>query len=251
MIGQDAAACAYARSQEKIAESIGIDYKLHTLSQDVSQQQLIDCVEKLNRNPDVHGIMIHKPVPQQINYRMVANCVDLNKDLEGINVANIGKMTLGETRLIPCTPAAVMALLQSTQIPLRGKEVVIVGHSEIVGKPLSLLFLKEHATVTICHVATSEAGKLIDHVARAEILVVAVGKPGLIKGSWIKKKSIIIDVGINQVGDKIVGDVEFLEAQQNASFITPVPGGVGPVTVVMLMQNGVEAMGLQIGKVLR
>ena len=189
--------------------------------------------------------MIHKPVPPQIDYRLVANYVDIAKDLEGINIANIGKMVLGETKLIPCTPASVMEHIKSTGVNLRGKEVVIVGHSEIVGKPLSLLLLGEYATVTVCHVATSEAGRLLEHVGRADILVVAVGKAELIKGEWIKKDATVIDVGINSVGDKIVGDVEFDAAVKRAAFITPVPGGVGPVTVVMLMRNGIEAFKLQ------
>ncbi len=244
MIGQDKSACAYANSQKKVAEYIGIQYELLNLPLDVKQDMLREKIRELNQDPKVNGIMIHKPVPAQINYREVANGVDTFKDLEGINVANIGKMILGETKMIPCTPAAVMEHIHSTSLNLRGKEAVIVGHSEIVGKPLSLLLLREYATVTVCHIATSEVGKLIEHVARAEILVVAVGKPGLIKGEWIKKGAIVIDVGINLVENKIVGDVEFETAQTRASFITPVPGGVGPVTVVMLMRNGVEAFKL-------
>jgi methylenetetrahydrofolate dehydrogenase (NADP+)/methenyltetrahydrofolate cyclohydrolase len=189
--------------------------------------------------------MIHKPVPEQITYHEVANKVDIRKDLEGINIVNIGKILLGASKMIPCTPAAVMEHLYSTGVNLRGKEVVIVGASEIVGKPLALLLLRELATVTICHIATSEAGKLVGHVGRADILVVAVGKPGVIKGEWIKNNAIVIDVGINQVDNKIIGDVEFESAQKKASFITPVPGGVGPVTVTMLMRNAIEAYKLQ------
>ena len=139
-----------------------------------------------------------------------------------------------------------MEHIKSTKIDLRGKEVVVVGHSEIVGKPLSLLLLQEMATVTVCHVATSEAGKLVDHIARADVLIVAVGKAGLIKGDWIKQGAVVIDVGINQVGSKIVGDVEFDVAKKKAAFITPVPGGVGPVTVVMLMKNAIEAFKCQL-----
>ncbi len=246
MIGNDASACAYAASQKKVAEQMGIRYELVNLPKNISQQELIASIEKLNRDTSVHGIMIHKPVPSQIDYRTVANYVDTKKDLEGINVANIGRMLIGETNIIPCTPAAVMEHIRATGVDLRGREAVIVGHSEIVGKPLSLLLLQQYATVTVCHVATSEAGHLREHVGRADVLIVAVGKPALIKGEWIKKGAIVIDVGINQVGDKIVGDVEFDAAKAKASFITPVPGGVGPVTVVMLMKNGLEAYKLQI-----
>ncbi len=175
----------------------------------------------------------------------MANLLDPAKDLEGINVANIGKMILGETKIIPCTPAAVMEHVKASGLNIRGKEAVVVGASEIVGKPLSLLLLEEYATVTICHVATHEAGKLREHVGAADVLIVAVGKPALIKGEWIKKGAVVIDVGINKVGDHVEGDVEFAEAVKRASSITPVPGGVGPVTVVMLMRNGIEAFKLQ------
>lgn len=245
MLGNDPGSCAYANSQMRTAEQIGIRYELARLAADTTQNDLIHYIRQLNADLLVHGIMIHKPVPKHIDYRAAANCLDTAKDLEGINVTNIGKMLLGETRMIPCTPAAVMELIQSTDISLRGKEVVVVGASEIVGKPLSLLLLRQMATVTVCHIATTEAGRLPDHVRRAEILVVAVGKPGVIQGEWVKEDAVVIDVGINQVGEKIVGDVEFEPARERAGYITPVPGGVGPVTVMMLMRNGIEAYKLQ------
>ncbi len=245
MIGEPASSCAYASSQKKVAGEIGIEYRLTSLPLEISQRDLIAYIEKLNKDPHIHGIMLHKPVPKQIDYRLVANHVDPAKDLEGINVENIGKMILGETRIIPCTPAAVMEHIKSSGINIRGKEAVVVGHSEIVGKPLSLLLLEQYATVTVCHVATHEAGKLREHVSQADILIVAVGKPALIKGDWIKKGSVVIDVGINRVGDRIEGDVEFESARRNAAYITPVPGGVGPVTVVMLMRNAIEAFKIQ------
>lgn len=244
-IGDHHAMCAYANSQIKAAEDIGIDYKLDVLPSDISQEKLIEHIRRLNQDKAVNGIMVHKPVPSHIDYHVVANHIDVIKDLEGVNVVNIGKMLLGKTAMIPCTPAAVMAHIDETGISLRGKEVVIVGHSEIVGKPLSLLLLQRMATVTVCHIATSEAGKLIEHVSRADVLIVAVGKPELIKGDWIKKGAVVIDVGINQVGSKMVGDVEAMPAQIKASYLTPVPGGVGPVTVVMLMKNAIEAFRLQ------
>lgn len=248
MIGSDHSSLAYANSQKKAAEYIGIHYELMTLPSQISQTDLIACIKRLNSDPKVNGIMIHKPVPLQIDYRIAANYVEPLKDLEGINVANIGKMILRETNIIPCTPAAVMAHIQSTGVSWRGKEAVIVGHSEIVGKPLSLLLLDQYLTVTICHIATSEAGKLTEHVGRADVLVVAVGKANLIKGDWIKKGAVAIDVGINQVGNQIQGDIEFESARKRAAFLTPVPGGVGPVTVVMLMKNGIEAFKAQIQK---
>jgi len=241
MIGKDPSSCAYANSQKKVAEKIGINYELVTLPNNISQHELQEYIHRLNDDSSINGIMLHKPVPSSIDYNAASSQINVAKDMEGVNVTNIGKMLVGDTQIIPCTPAAVMEHVLSTSINLRGKEVVIVGHSEIVGKPLSLLMLKEEATVTVCHVATSEAGTLTDHVGRADILIVAVGKPNLVKGEWIKPGAIVVDVGINKVGDKIVGDVEFEEAQKRASYITPVPGGVGPVTVVMLMKNGIEA----------
>lgn len=245
MIGEDKGSCAYANSQRKVAEYIGIEYELVNFPTRITQKELSNKIVELNQNPAINGIMLHKPVPEHIDYNTISNLVGMEKDLEGINVANIGKMILGETKIIPCTPQAVMEHIKSTNINIRGKEAVIVGASGIVGKPLSILLIEKYATVTVCHIATSEAGKLIDHVSRADILVVAVGKPQLIKGEWIKHGAIVIDVGINLVGSKIMGDVDFDSALEKAAFITPVPGGVGPVTVVMLMKNGVEAFKMQ------
>lgn len=248
MVGENHGACAYAKSQEKAAGYIGIRYELETLPEDVSQADFCACIQRLNADESVNGIMIHKPVPRHIEYRLLAQYLDTDKDLEGINVTNIGKMLVGETRIIPCTPASVMEHIKSTGIDLYGKEAVIVGHSVIVGKPLSLLLLEQFATVTVCHIATSEAGRLEEHVRRADIVVVAVGKPAVVKGHWIKEGAVVIDVGINQVNGKVVGDVEFGTAREKAAFITPVPGGVGPVTVIMLMRNGVEAFKAQMKK---
>src|SRR3989338_3525411 len=245
MIGKEPSACAYANSQKRVAEYIGISYDLETLPANITQKDLVAFVKKLDADASVHGVMLHKPVPAHIDYRAVGNQIDPSKDMEGVNVANIGKMILGDTKIIPCTPAAVMEHIHSTGVLLRGKEAVIVGHSDIVGKPLSMLLLAEYATVTVCHIATSEAGKLTEHIGWADVLIVAVGKPALVKGDWIKEGAVVIDVGINRVGDRIVGDVEFESAKRRASFITPVPGGVGPVTVVMLMRNGIEAFKLQ------
>ena len=251
MIGDSHAACAYANAQKKAADYIGIQYRQDILDENIPVEGFISHIQELNEDKKVHGLLIQRPVPGHIDYYAAANRVDVLKDLEGINIVNIGKMLLGETKMIPCTPAAALEHIKSTGLELRGKEVVIVGHSEIVGKPLSLLLLREMATVTICHIGTSEAGRLAEHVARADILVVAVGQPGLIKGEWVKKGAVVIDIGINRVDDKIVGDVEFDTAQQRAAYITPVPGGVGPVTVVMLMKNVIEAFRIQNKKGLR
>lgn len=245
MVGENAGAEAYAKSQKKTAESLGIEYQFHKLSQDTSEGDLIKFIQKLNSDKSVNGIIIQMPLPLQIDYKKISQFILPEKDVEGVHPANIGKIVFGKAKLIPCTPAAVMELLQATGQDLYGKEVVVVGHSEIVGKPLALLLLDKFATVSVCHIGTSKAGKLEEHVRQAEVLIVAVGKAGLIKGEWIKEGAIVIDVGINRVGDKIVGDVEFEEAAKRTSWITPVPGGVGPLTVTMLMRNLVEAAKLQ------
>jgi methylenetetrahydrofolate dehydrogenase (NADP+)/methenyltetrahydrofolate cyclohydrolase len=245
LIGDNAAAQAYANSQKKTADGLGIEYRLHTLPNDTSEGSLIEFIQGLNADAAVTGIIIQMPLPAGIDYKKISQYIAPQKDVEGMHPANIGKILFGKARILPCTAAAVMELLKETGIDLYGKEVVIVGHSEIVGKPLSLLLLDKFATVEVCHIGTSKAGKLEEHVKKAEILIVAVGKAGLIKGDWIKEGAIVIDVGINRVGDKIVGDVEFEGAEKRAAMITPVPGGVGPLTVTMLMRNLVEAAKLQ------
>ena len=241
MVGDNAGAEAYVKSQKKAAEGFGIEYQFHKLGGDTNETQLTETIKKLNADKSVKGIIIQMPLPAQIDYKKISEFIMPEKDVEGLHPANIGKIVFGKSRILPCTPAAVMELLKETGSDLYGKEVVVVGHSEIVGKPLALLLLDKFATVTVCHIGTSKAGKLEEHVRKAEILIVAVGKAGLIKGEWIKEGAIVIDVGINRVGDKIVGDVEFEAAEKRASWITPVPGGVGPLTVTMLMRNLVEA----------
>lgn len=244
-VGENAGASAYVKSQQKAAESLGIEYRLDKLGQEASEKSLIEFIQKLNADKSVNGIIIQMPLPSQIDYKKISQFILPEKDIEGMHPDNIGKIVFGKAKILPCTVAAVMELLNSTGIDLYGKEVVVVGHSEIVGKPLALLLLDKFATVTVCHIGTSKAGKLEEHVKKAEVLIVAVGKAGLIKGEWIKEGAIVIDVGINRVADKIVGDVEFEVAQMRASWITPVPGGVGPLTVIMLMRNLVEAAKLQ------
>ncbi|MEW6101005.1 MAG: bifunctional 5,10-methylenetetrahydrofolate dehydrogenase/5,10-methenyltetrahydrofolate cyclohydrolase [Candidatus Omnitrophota bacterium] len=244
-VGDNPGAEAYVKSQKKAAEGLGIEYQLHKLDANYKEEELIDFIKKLNVDKSVNGIIVQMPLPSQVDYKKISQFIEPEKDIEGMHPVNIGKVLFGKAKILPCTPAAVMELLNSTGIDLYGKEVVVVGHSEIVGKPLALLLLDKFATVTVCHIGTSKAGKLEEHVRKAEILIVAVGKAGLIKGEWVKEGAIVIDVGINRVADKIVGDVEFEGAEKRASMITPVPGGVGPLTVTMLMRNLVEAAKLQ------
>jgi methylenetetrahydrofolate dehydrogenase (NADP+)/methenyltetrahydrofolate cyclohydrolase len=191
----------------------------------------------------VHGIIIQTPLPASMNFKEIIAMVAPEKDAEGMHPENLGKIVLGISGVKPCTAEACMEILRHYDIKLYGKEVVVVGHSAIVGKPLSLMLMNQLATTTVCHIATSETNHLISHVERADILIVAVGKPNLIKGDWIKEGAVVIDVGINRVGDFISGDVAFEAAEKRAYAITPVPGGVGPLTVIMLMKNMAEIFG--------
>jgi len=237
MVGTNAGAQSYVRSQRKTAEALGIEYRLTELPEETTEEELSACIEKLNRITEVNGIIIQMPLPAHLDAKIIPCAIAPEKDVEGMNPANIGRFLCAKTQLIPCTAAAAMELIKETGIDVYGKEVVIVGHSQIVGKPLSILLLEKLATVTVCHIGTSEAGKLEEHVRQAEILIVAVGKAGLIKGEWVKEGAIVVDVGINRINGAIVGDVVFEAAAKRASWITPVPGGVGPLTVTMLMRN--------------
>ena len=244
-VGENPQAAIYLKSQKKISKEIGVEFKEHTLPASMGEKELIDHIGKLNKDETVTGILLQLPLPAQINSKGIHRHITPLKDVEGMHPENVGQVIFGHMRIGSCTALAVMELIKATGVDLYGKEAVIVGHSEIVGKPVSLLLLDKFATTTVCHIATGQRGYLPTHVKRAEVLVVAVGKAGIIQGEWIKEGAIVIDVGINKVGDKIVGDVEFEKALMRAGYITPVPGGVGPLTVTMLMQNLVEAFKLQ------
>jgi methylenetetrahydrofolate dehydrogenase (NADP+)/methenyltetrahydrofolate cyclohydrolase len=243
--GQNAGVEYFIRSQKKVAQELGIEYQLYDLGHDCRGDSAAGLIEKLNNDDSVHGIILHMPLPGHIDCKKISQLILPEKDVEGLHPDNIGKILLGQKAILPCTAAAVMEMLACAGTDLYGKEAVVVGHSAIVGKPLALLLLEKFATVTVCHIGTSGAGKLEEHVRAAEVLIVAIGKPELIKGDWIKEGAVVIDVGINRVGERIVGDVEFEAAQKHASYITPVPGGVGPLTVVMLMRNLIEAVKIQ------
>lgn len=244
-VGENQVSAVYIKSQKKNAENLGIEYVLETLDAGITQDALIKMIEGLNQDKSVSGIIVQLPLPKGIDHRLVMSSIAPEKDAEGMHPENLGHLLLGDAKLAPCTAQAAMELIESTGAKLYGKEATIVGHSEIVGKPLSLLLLNKFVTTSICHIATGERGVLAEHVKSAEILVVAVGKAGLVKGEWIKEGAIVVDVGINRVGDKLVGDVEFEQAQKRAAFITPVPGGVGPLTVTMLLRNVVNAFKMQ------
>jgi methylenetetrahydrofolate dehydrogenase (NADP+)/methenyltetrahydrofolate cyclohydrolase len=242
VVGNDPAALSYAASQQKTAQSVGIHYELQHFKADSLQEDVLKLIGELNGYDHVHGIIVNKPLPAHMNFKTMINAIAPHKDIEGMNLTNFGLLLMGEDGILPCTPAAVLELLKSLRTSLKGKHAVVIGRSEIVGKPVALLLLKEDMTVTICHSKTIDLPLV---VRGADVVIAALGKPGFVKGEWIKKGAIVIDVGINQVDGKLVGDVDFISAQEKASYITPIPGGVGPVTSVMLMNNTVKAFKLQ------
>ncbi|HOK79256.1 MAG TPA: bifunctional 5,10-methylenetetrahydrofolate dehydrogenase/5,10-methenyltetrahydrofolate cyclohydrolase [bacterium] len=244
-VGENPSSLVYLGAQKKSCAAIGIEHEVKNLDGNVSESDLIQFIKNLNEDRTVTGIILQMPLPPSMDVRKVQSTISPEKDVEGVNPANLGWIVYGRPVLAPCTALAVKELIDSTGVNLYGKEVVMVGHSDIVGKPVALLLVDKFATVSICHIGTSDSGMLETHVSRAEILVVAVGKAHLIKGSWVKKDAIVVDVGINKLGDKIVGDVEFEVAKENASWITPVPGGVGPVTTAILLRNTVLAAKMQ------
>lgn len=211
----------------------------------VSSGDVEALIRRWNQDPGIHGIFAHQPVPPQLDAQALSTWIAPEKDIEGIHPQNSARRFFAKARIGSCTALAVMELIDSTGVNLEGKETVVVGHSEIVGRPVSMLLLDRLATTTICHVATNTAHRLEEHVRRAEVLVVAVGRPHFIQGNWIKSGAIVIDVGINLHQGKVVGDVDFEAAKSRAGFISPVPGGVGPVTVMLVMKNTLEAFKLQ------
>lgn len=245
-VGEDPGSKVYIRSQKRSCEKAGIEYNLHQFDEEVTQKELVKFIQKLNQDPKVSGIILQMPLPSHMDARYLQRMIDPKKDAEGVSPANMGMIVYGRPVLGPCTAMAVMELVKSTGIELYGKEAVMVGHSDIVGKPTALLLLDKFVTTSVCHIATGERGTLPGYVQKGEILIVAVGKANLVKGEWVKEGAIVIDVGINRVQGKIVGDVEFEAAKERASHITPVPGGVGPVTTAMLLRNTVEATKIQL-----
>lgn len=239
MVGDNPAARVYVRNKRQACAETGIREFSHDLPADVPQAALLGLIDEMNRHPEVDGILVQLPLPPQIDQTTVIERIHPAKDVDGFHPYNIGRLAQRMPRLRPCTPRGVMHLLKTTGEPLAGKDAVVVGASNIVGRPMALELLLAGCTVTTCHRFTRD---LAAHVARAELLVVAVGKPGFIKGEWIRPGAIVIDVGINRLPTgKIAGDVEFETASARAGWITPVPGGVGPMTVATLLLNTLEA----------
>lgn len=240
-VGESPAAAVYMRNQRRAAESVGIAFEARNLPTDTSQEALLENIAGLNADPGVSGIIVQRPLPHGIEPRVVQKAIHPDKDVEGMHPENMGSILYTEPQLTPCTAAASLELIKSTGVDLRGAETVVVGHSEIVGKPIAILLLHHLATVTVTHIGTKD---LASHTRRADILVVAVGKAALIGKEMIKPGAVVIDIGINQGLDgKLCGDVE-PGAEEVAGYLTPVPGGVGPVTVAMLMRNTLRAAGV-------
>jgi methylenetetrahydrofolate dehydrogenase (NADP+)/methenyltetrahydrofolate cyclohydrolase len=239
LVGENPASKVYVKNKRKACEEVGIKSFDFNLPETASQQELEDLIAKLNADRSVNGILVQLPLPSRLDEMAILEKIDPAKDVDGFHPVNMGRLVSGLPSLRPCTPLGIIALIDSIGSKLSGKNAVVVGRSKIVGKPVALLLLERHATVTICH---SRTQNIADIVKSADVVVAAVGVPGFIKGDWIKEGAIVIDVGINRTGDgSLTGDVEFEEASKRASAITPVPGGVGPMTIAMLMRNTVES----------
>jgi methylenetetrahydrofolate dehydrogenase (NADP+) / methenyltetrahydrofolate cyclohydrolase len=237
-VGDDPASEIYVRGKRKASEEVGIRSVEHHLPASTSQADLLALVGRLNADRAVHGILVQLPLPKQIDERATLDAIDPRKDADGFHPFNVGALSLGMAGPRACTPAGVMRLLAAAGCDPRGKRALVVGRSNIVGKPMAMMLLEAHATVTVAHSRTRD---LADEVRRAEILVAAIGRPEMIRGEWIREGAVVIDVGMNRLPTgKLAGDVEYAEAARRAAAITPVPGGVGPMTIAMLLSNTVE-----------
>ena len=235
LVGEDAASKVYVNSKEKSCIDLGFYSEKHVLSADAKEEELLALVEKLNKTEEIDGILVQLPLPKHINSQKVLDAILPSKDVDGFHPVNVGKLFTGiKDCFYPCTPYGVIELLKRSNVEISGKNAVIIGRSNIVGKPAAAMLLAENATVTIAH---SRTANLAETVKGADIVVAAVGIPNFIKGDMIKEGAVVIDVGINRVDGKLYGDVEFESAKEKASKITPVPGGVGPMTIAMLMKN--------------
>ena len=243
LVGNNPASEIYVSSKLKKAESAGFYVEKHALPETITQNELLKLVDELNQDKNIHGFIVQLPLPKHINKNMVIDSILPHKDVDGFTPVNLGNLVNDNNMLLPATARACMELIKSTGIEIKGKNAVVVGRSNIVGKPTALLLLQENATVTICH---SKTRSLAEHAKNADILVVAAGKPKFVKKDMIKPGAAVIDVGINRVPEGIVGDVDCENAKEVAGFITPVPGGVGPMTIAMLLDNTLKAMELSL-----
>jgi methylenetetrahydrofolate dehydrogenase (NADP+)/methenyltetrahydrofolate cyclohydrolase len=236
LVGDDPASAVYVRNKQIACEKAGFRSSLHRLPATTSLAELTDLVHALNADPQVHGILVQLPLPKALDSAAILDAVHPSKDVDGFHPENVGLLSQGRPRFVPCTPAGVMRMLRVSGIETSGRHAVVIGRSDIVGRPMAMLLAQKgaDATVTLCHSRTRD---LPGHCRQADILVAAIGIPQFVQGDWVKPGAAVIDVGINRVGDKLVGDVDFAGAAQVASAITPVPGGVGPMTIAMLLAN--------------
>jgi methylenetetrahydrofolate dehydrogenase (NADP+)/methenyltetrahydrofolate cyclohydrolase len=248
LVGEDPASQVYVRNKGRAAEEVGMKSWNHRMPVETTQAQLLKMIDGLNRNPEVHGILVQLPLPKQIDSQIIIAAIDPAKDVDGFHPINAGKLNLGLPSLVPCTPQGSIILLHEAVPDVKGLKAVVIGRSNIVGKPVAQLLLQADCTVTITH---SRTRNLPDEVRAADIVIAAIGKPEFVKGDWIKSGATVIDVGINRIDDrnnpgktKLVGDVEFGTASERAAAITPVPGGVGPMTIACLLKNTLQAAGI-------
>ena len=239
MVGDDPSSAIYVRNKSKACNEIGIEFEEFLLNEQTTMEELLSLIEKLNASKEVNGILLQSPIPAHLDIREAFNKIDYRKDVDGFHPINVGKLSIGEDGFVSCTPLGVMRMLEEYNIEVQGKNAVVIGRSNIVGKPLSQLLLNANATVTTCHSKTQNIAEITKN---ADILVAAIGKPNFVTADMVKEGAVVIDVGINRGADKkITGDVDFENVKEKASYITPVPGGVGPMTVAMLMNNVIKA----------
>lgn len=239
MVGENAASAVYVRNKVRACQEIGMRSWVHTFAEGVQENEVIERIEELNKASDVHGIIVQLPLPQRFDLRKVIETINVTKDVDGFHLYNVGGLMIGDMVFPPCTPYGVQVLLERSGVRVEGQNVVVVGASNIVGKPMAMLLLQKDATVSICHVKTRD---LAQYTILADVLVVAAGRPNLIRPEMVRRGAVVIDVGINRLSDgRLVGDVDFEGVKERAAYITPVPGGVGPMTVTMLLTNTVRA----------
>ena len=238
LVGDDPASAVYVRNKNKTCRELGFQSFENQLSSDTTEEQLLNMIDDLNSNPNVHGILVQLPLPDQIDSEKILQAIDPKKDVDGFHPVNVGKLVVGNALLTPCTPTGIIELLDHYGIEIAGKHAVIIGRSNIVGKPVSMLLLQRNATITICH---SRTKNLEEVTRRADILIAAVGRSHFVTENMVSEGAVVIDVGINRVDGKLTGDIEFETGSKKASYITPVPGGLGPMTIALLMENTLKA----------
>jgi len=246
IVGENPASQIYVRNKIRACERVGFHSETIRLDEHITEENLLLEIEKLNNDNNIDGILVQLPIPKHINELKVINAISAEKDVDGFHTTNIGKMMIGdETGFLPCTPAGVIQMFEEYNIDLEGKDVLVIGQSNIVGKPMTLLLINKRATVQVCN---SKTKNLPEKLQKADVVVAAAGSPKLVKGSDVKEGVVVIDIGINRVNGKICGDVDFEEVSQKASYITPVPGGVGPMTIAMLIKNTFKSYKQKVGK---